>query len=290
MKGRPGQGIKIGVSVLSLAAAATALAFVSACGGAQPAADASGAKDCAKDCAKDGAKDTAKPALTPDGSGPPPDHSVHAEHAADHVGAHHGDKGEYKVANARHRFNDAQRWAKVFETDKRDQWQRGDEVVKALQLPASAAVADIGSATGYFAVRFARSVGAGKVFGVDIEPDMVRYLAMRARKEGLANVRSVLGQADDPLLPEPVDLIFVCNTYHHISGRVAYFRRLAKALRKGGRVAIVDFKMGDIPVGPPPSHRIPPEVISRELTAAGYKLQRRDDMLLPYQHLLIFSR
>jgi methylmalonyl-CoA mutase N-terminal domain/subunit len=78
-------------------------------------------------------------------------------------------------------------------------------------------VADVGAGTGYFSVRLARAVARGKVFASDIEPDMVRYLRDRARAEGLANLVPVEGSAEDPRIPEPVDVIFVCNVYHHIA-------------------------------------------------------------------------
>ncbi len=219
---------------------------------------------------------------TPTPSAAPHGHSVHADHGKERLGAN-GHAGSHR------RFQDAERWAAVFEDKKRDAWQKGDAVVAALGLANDARIADIGSATGYFTVRLAKKHSKGVVWGIDVEPSMVRYLAKRARQEGLGNLRSVLGEAVDPLLPEPVDLIFICNTYHHIHDRVAYFKRLKSRLRKGGRLAIVDFKMGEIPVGPPPAHRIPPEAIERELKAAGYRLQRRDDKLLPYQHMLIFQ-
>jgi len=221
----------------------------------------------------------------------PEGHSVHGEHARQRLGADHaGHHGEHAHPGSHRRFKDASRWAAIFESKKRDAWQKGDALVASLKLPTDARVADIGSATGYFAVRFARKVPKGDVWAVDIEPDMVRFLARRARKEGLSNLHSVLGEAADPLLTVPMDVIFVCNTYHHIQGRSAYFKALAPWLRKGGRIVIVDFKMGDIPVGPPPGHRVPPEVIVTELTRAGYGLKRRDDRLLPYQHVLVFQR
>src|SRR5690606_19691251 len=80
----------------------------------------------------------------------------------------------------RHRFSDAERWAQVFDDPKRDLWQKPDEVLRALALPPDAVVADLGAGTGYFAVRLARRLPSGRVYGVDVEPDMVRHLAERA--------------------------------------------------------------------------------------------------------------
>jgi len=187
-----------------------------------------------------------------------------------------------------HRFSDAERWAKRFEDPKRDAWQRPDEVLKLLSITPEMRIADIGSATGYFPVRFARAAPAGMVYGLEIEPDMVRYLNRRARQAGIDNLRSILAEPDDPKIPEPVDLIFLCNTYHHVGRRVDYFHERRADLRPGGRLAVVDFKPGDLPIGPPPDHKLAPEVVTVELADAGYALITRDESL-PYQYVLIFE-
>jgi cyclopropane fatty-acyl-phospholipid synthase-like methyltransferase len=184
------------------------------------------------------------------------------------------------------RFDDAERWSKVFDDPERDAWQKPDEVIRAFKLSPDAAVADIGSGTGYFAVRLARALPAGRVFGADLEPDMVRYLNERAAREKLPNLSSHVAAADDPRIPVPVDLALVLNTYHHIGRRQGYFSRLKKSLKPHGRVAIVDFKP-DSPIGPPKRHRIAAKAVADEMTRAGYALEASPDFL-PYQYLLIF--
>jgi ubiquinone/menaquinone biosynthesis C-methylase UbiE len=161
-------------------------------------------------------------------------------------------------------------------------------VVAALALPADAKIADVGAGTGYFAVRLARQAPQGKVYGVDIEPDMIRHMEERAEKEGLGNLVAVLGAADDPRIPEPVDLVLVVDTYHHIADRAAYFEQLAASLRPGGRLAIIDFTL-ESPMGPPVEHRIPAEQVIAELGEAGYQLARRHDFL-PNQYFLELTR
>ncbi len=116
---------------------------------------------------------------------------------------------------------------------------------------------------------------------------MVSYLRERAAKEGLKNVVSVQAAADTPNLPEPVDLVLIVDTYHHIGNREAYFRQLAKSLKPGGRVAIIDFKL-DSPEGPPKEFRFPPEKFKSEMGHAGYKLIAQHDFL-PRQQFLIFG-
>ncbi len=185
------------------------------------------------------------------------------------------------------RFRSAEDWARRFESPDRDEWQKPDYVLEVLGLAADAKVADIGSATGYFPMRFAQAVPRGLVYGLDIEADMVRYLNERAAREGAANLQSILAEPDDPKIPEPVDLIFVCDTYHHISDRVSYFQARLSDLLPGGRLAIVDFKKGDFPVGPPDEHKLAPQTVESELEEAGWRLVHRDDSL-PYQYVLIF--
>jgi predicted methyltransferase len=116
---------------------------------------------------------------------------------------------------------------------------------------------------------------------------MVRYLGERAQRENVANLTPVQANADAANLPEPVDLIFVVDTYHHIGNRIPYFSKLRSSLRPGGRLAIIDFK-ADSPIGPPVEHRISPEKVTEELAAAGYKLEESRD-LLPRQYFLIYK-
>jgi cyclopropane fatty-acyl-phospholipid synthase-like methyltransferase len=206
--------------------------------------------------------------------------AAHGQHPEAHHGGHHGAMP--------HRFENAEEWAKRFEEPERDAWQKPDEVVAALALAPDAKVADLGSATGYFAVRLARAVPHGRVYGVDIEPDMTRYLDERARREGLSNLEAVLGEPGDPKLPEPVDVVLIVDTYHHIAERVGYLRRLGEKLRPGARVVIIDFRK-DSRKGPPAEHRLPPEQVGKELEAAGYRLVRAHDFL-PDQYFLEFQR
>jgi cyclopropane fatty-acyl-phospholipid synthase-like methyltransferase len=168
-----------------------------------------------------------------------------------------------------------------------DAWQKPDQVLDALRLQPGSRVADLGAGTGYFTVRIATRIPDGKVFAVDMEPDMVRYLRERAEREHLHVIVPVLASAASPNLPEPVDLFLVVDTYHHIDSRIAYFQALRRSLRPDGRLAIVDFKL-DSPQGPPPQHRVPPEKAIAELAAAGYSLVERHD-LLPWQYFLIFQ-
>jgi|TARA_Y100000034_G_scaffold95306_1_gene115712 ubiquinone/menaquinone biosynthesis C-methylase UbiE len=193
----------------------------------------------------------------------------------------------YQHEGGQHKFDEIEKWVERFEKPEREEWQRPAEVIRSMGLQKDSRIADIGSATGYFPVRFAKAVPQGKVYGIDIEEGMVDYLNERANKEGLSNLKSLLGKPDNPNIPEPVDIVFICNTYHHIENRTDYFRRLRKDFRPGGRLVIVDFRKGELPVGPPDQMKLTFGQVISELGAAGYNLMQRSEVL-PYQYLLIF--
>jgi cyclopropane fatty-acyl-phospholipid synthase-like methyltransferase len=186
-----------------------------------------------------------------------------------------------------HRFSGAEQWARYFDDPARDAWQKPHEVIRALDLRPDAKVADIGAGTGYFSVRIAHMTPNGRVYAVDIEPDMVKYVTDRAKREKLGNVRAVLASPSDPKLPEKVDRVLVVDTYHHIGEREAYFRRLRGYLRPGAEVAIIDFTRSS-PTGPPVEERLRPEQVTAEMEHAGYRLVRSPEFL-PQQYFLVFA-
>ena len=175
-------------------------------------------------------------------------------------------------------------YAKVLEDPSRDEWQKPHDVVMALRLKSTDAIADIGAGTGYFARRFANH--AGKVYAVDIDPELLAI----AGKNAPANLKTVLAAPDDPRLPEhSVDIVFFCDVLHHIENRAAYYPKLAKALKPGGRIVVIEFYKKDLPIGPPPSMKLSGAEVIAELGKAGFTLASRLD-ILPYQYYLFFDK
>jgi len=185
-----------------------------------------------------------------------------------------------------HTFKDAERWSHVFDDPERDAWQKPHQVIQALALAPDARVADLGAGTGYFSARLANMLPKGRVYAVDIEPDMVRFLRDRAKREKLGNLVAVQGASDDARLPEKVDLILLVDVYHHIEGREAYFRKLRASLRTGGRIAVIDFTL-DSPRGPPVAARVAPDAVKAEMRAAGLA-PAAEHRFLPDQYFLVF--
>jgi arsenite methyltransferase len=179
----------------------------------------------------------------------------------------------------------------AYAPDDRDAWQRPDQVVTRLAIEPGDRVADLGAGGGYFTFRLADAVGPqGRVYAVDVDESMTRYLSERAREEARNNVEVILGEVDDPKLPDgAIDLLFTCNTYHHLDDRVDYFADVRGALAPGGRVAIIDFdeREGGWFVRSF-GHATPKQTIVEEMSQAGYRLDR-DYGDLERQHFLIFA-
>lgn len=202
----------------------------------------------------------------------------------------HGQTHDHNTATApadhlEHRFENADEWTKSFDDPARDEWQMPARVIQALNLKSGQIVADVGAGTGYFTVRLAKSPAMPKVYAVDIEPSMVEHLHYRAMHDGLKNVVAVQAATDQTNLPEPVDLVLLVDTCHHIPNRVAYFARLKTVMKPGARLAIIDFRKG-APSGPPEEFRFTPGQIGTELADAGFSLETTHDF--PRQIFLIY--
>jgi len=185
-----------------------------------------------------------------------------------------------------HRFDNADELAKSFDDPARDAWQMPDRIIKELRIQPGSVVADVGAGTGYFSMRLAKLPAKPKVYAVDIEPAMLEHLTKRAMHDGLSNVTAVKADADRTNLPEPVDVVLIVDTYHHLPNRVAYFTELRRQMKPAARLAIVDFRKG-APDGPPDEFRFTPAQISKELEQAGFTLAASHDFL-PRQHFLVY--
>jgi len=163
----------------------------------------------------------------------------------------------------------------IFEDPKRAANLQIDRVMDLLGIKPGARVADIGAGSGWFTVRAARRVGKeGAVYAVEINPNYIRHIRRRAKKEKLPNVRTVLGQPDDPRLEgASLDAVLLLKTYHEISEPVALLRKVRQALREGARLGIID-KNG---IGT--DHGLDAAVVIKEAKEAGFALVEQYDFV-----------
>ena len=178
----------------------------------------------------------------------------------------------------------------VLEGPDRDAWQRPEQIMDALAIADGGTVADLGAGGGWFTVRLARRVGPnGLVYAEDIQPEMIESIERRVSREGLANVRTILGTPSDPKLPPALDAVLIVATYPEIEDPVSLLRNVAVALAPNGRLGIVDFKLEGGGPGPPLEERLEPDAVIADAERAGLRLLAQEDFLR-YQYLLVFVR
>jgi ubiquinone/menaquinone biosynthesis C-methylase UbiE len=163
----------------------------------------------------------------------------------------------------------------IFESPGRAERLQINRVMDILGIAPGKGVADIGAGSGWFTVRAARRVGGGGlVYAVDINPEAIRYIGERAQKEKLQNVKTILGKADNPLLPaSSVDAVLLLKTYHEVAQPVVLLQNLRAALRSGAKVGIIDRN------GNGEDHGVGRAVVIREAKQAGYKLLEHYDFV-----------
>ena len=163
----------------------------------------------------------------------------------------------------------------VFDSPGRDEKLQISRVMDILAITPGKSVADIGAGSGWFTVRAARRVTeTGSVYAVDINPEAVRYVDKRARKEGLHNVRTILSKSDDPQLPaKQIDSVLLLKTYHEVDKPVDLLRNLRASLRPGAKVGIIDRN------GNGENHGVARDVVIKEASEAGYVLQSQYDFV-----------
>lgn len=171
----------------------------------------------------------------------------------------------------------------------RDAWQKPREVIAALAIKPGSRVADLGAGGGYFTRYLAEAVRPqGIVYAVEIDDTALGIIKGAMQSRGIGNVVPIHAEPNDAKLPEPVDLVFSCDTYHHMQDRVAYFQLLARYLKQGGQVAILDFQPHGF-FSRLLGHRTAKDDVRREMEADGYRLVN-DYNLIDAQHFQVFSR
>ena len=162
----------------------------------------------------------------------------------------------------------------IFDSPGRDERLQINRVMDILGIGPGKTVADIGAGSGWFTVRAAKRVGdTGTVYAVDINPEAIRYINSRIRKENLHNIKPIFGKPDNPLLPGTVDAVLLLKTYHEVAQPITLLRNLRASLAPGAKVGVID-RNGD-----GENHGVARDVVIREANEAGYQLLEQDDFV-----------
>jgi ubiquinone/menaquinone biosynthesis C-methylase UbiE len=133
-------------------------------------------------------------------------------------------------------------YVNLLESERRISGLQVDKVIETLNVKPGQRIADIGTGSGLFTRPLARKAGSkGVVYAVDVDAELIKHVEKTARQQQLTNIRTILAPESDPKLPEPVDLIVIIDTLHHIANQPTYLKGLKRYLRRGGRIAIIDF-------------------------------------------------
>jgi len=186
--------------------------------------------------------------------------------------------------------NDPKSYIGSLEDPKRDAYQKPHEVLTALNLKPGEVIADIGAGSGYFTFRLSHFVGdKGKVYAVDVSPDMILHINRRIRESKATNVVSILADPYDPLLPnQSVNRFFFSDSWHHVENQTKYLALMKRMLKPRGEIVMIDFHKKESPIGPPLQMRIAREDLIKQMETNGYRLTK-EHTFLPHQYFLIFA-
>jgi len=164
-------------------------------------------------------------------------------------------------------------------------------LLEELRVQPGQTVCDMGCGNGFYTLQLARLVGnSGKVYAVDIQPEMLTLLRDRLKKQGIGNVVPLLGSEADPRLPQgALDLVVLVDVYHEFSRPEEMLAAIRKSLKPSGRIAVAEFRAEDPKVPIRPLHKMSKQQILKEFSANGFRLVGQFDGL-PWQHLMFFEK
>ncbi len=181
---------------------------------------------------------------------------------------------------------------KKYEDPERVNWQNPEKVFEKMGNLAGKTVADIGVGTGYFAFRLVRK--GAYVIGIDIEDKFIEYIEDRKSdlpEEFSDRIVTRLTVPDDPnLQPNEVDWVLIVNTFYILEDRESYLKKLRQGLKSGGRLIIVDYKIGNMPVGPLEDKKLSINQATAEIENAGFKIIGTDKLSLQYQYIIVAEK
>lgn len=177
------------------------------------------------------------------------------------------------------------------ERSERESQERPDLLLQALALSPGMMVADIGAGSGYYTRRLARQVGEqGRVYAVDVQPEMVAMLSSNLAAANFHNVKPILGTITDPRLPSAsLDLILLVDVYHEMDHPYEMVRAMRTALKPGGRIVFVEFRAEDPSVPIKRLHKMTEAQVRKEMQWQELDWVKTDERL-PWQHIVVFRK
>lgn len=199
-----------------------------------------------------------------------------------------------ELGGTHHHYDDKEAALAHFEEPARDAWAKPGQVVAELGIEPDMNVADIGAGSGYFTRRLATEASKGTTYAIDVDADFKDHIEAELDHWHTPNIVTRLAVYEHPLLPEnSVDRVFISNTYSFLQDRISYFQAVHKALRRNGRLAVIDWRAdADCPRStgcPRPKQRVPEARAREELAQAGFTVIDQFDFL-PYQYFLLLGR
>ncbi len=187
-------------------------------------------------------------------------------------------------------FKEVQKYIEFLERKDRELWQKPDIVIKELSLKGTERIADVGAGSGYFTFRLSKELPKGKVYAIDIEPEMIRHIHHKAVSNNIQNIEVVFSTPDNPHIPKDADLVFICDVLLHVKNKEDWLKAVFSQMKNDSKLVLIEFKEGKLPEGPPEDIKIPLEKMVSITTNVGFIKLKQKDELLPYQYLLEFKK
>ncbi len=161
-----------------------------------------------------------------------------------------------------------------------------DRILDTLNIRKGDKIADVGAGSGLFSRKMAERAGSGgKVYAIDINPDLLSHIERDIAARGIGNIQTVLSVESDPKIPEPVDLVFICDTLHYVDKQPEFVKKMSAGTRASGRIAVISFFKN----WPPMSKKFTAEELTSWMKAAGLILEGRHDFIQD-EFLMIFRK
>jgi len=203
-------------------------------------------------------------------------------HNPDGIGKFYQDREIAKVMG-----HQAMAW---LERNSREKQEQPQAVIEHLPLNPTDQVADLGTGTGYFAFRIANSIPEGKVYAVDIQPEMLSVVNRLKKQNQVDNLETVLGTEINPNLPpDSIDVALMVDAYHEFAYPQETMKSLYTALKPGGKVILVEYRQENPMIMIKPLHKMSQKQVKKEMKAANFRWQKTQEFL-PEQHFMIFQK